>query len=97
MLPNTATRRRYVDWAIRFTQGTPLNPNSYERQLLTYYVAGQLTLDQVSVLSDLHRLYPAEAAAVLQGIRCQQPSEEGARQPVCDAAAPSIADEYLVV
>jgi hypothetical protein len=55
-------RRRAV--AAAFTANTPLAPQRYERQLLTPYQAGELTIDEVLARlesSTYHLLYRSRA------------------------------------
>ncbi|HEX8424968.1 hypothetical protein [Hymenobacter sp.] len=46
-LENKEKRQYAVAWALRFAQNTPLDPSPYERALLTRFVDGNLTIDQV--------------------------------------------------
>lgn len=45
-----AKRRALVRHVLRMTAGTPDALSAYERQLLPYYVAGTLSIDQVLAL-----------------------------------------------
>lgn len=47
LLENKEKRQYAVAWALRFTQNTALDPGPYERALLTRFVEGSLTIDQV--------------------------------------------------
>jgi len=46
-LATEQARRRFVDNALKFTDGTPLAAGPYERQLLDQFVRGELTIEQV--------------------------------------------------
>jgi hypothetical protein len=48
-LATEQARRRFVDNALKFTDGTPLAAGPYERLLLDQFVRGELTIDQVLV------------------------------------------------
>lgn len=47
LLQDATQRQRAVAWALRFTEDTPLAPDPYERALLTRFIEGKLTLEQV--------------------------------------------------
>ena len=47
LLQNAEKRKHAVAWALRFAQNTTLDPGPYERALLTRFVEGSLTIDQV--------------------------------------------------
>jgi hypothetical protein len=47
LLTTLEGRQRLVNTVLWLTQGTALHPAAYERQLLTQFVQGELTLDQV--------------------------------------------------
>jgi len=47
LLQNVEERRHAVAWALRFAQNTPIDPGPYERALLTRFIEGNLTIDQV--------------------------------------------------
>jgi|GEM_PF-6924072 hypothetical protein len=46
-LATEQARRRFVDNALKFTDGTPLAAGPYERRLLDQFVRGELTIEQV--------------------------------------------------
>ncbi|MBD2766589.1 hypothetical protein IC235_01625 [Hymenobacter sp. BT664] len=46
-LKTQETRRCLVDNILKFTAGTPLAADPYERRLLDQFVRGELTIDQV--------------------------------------------------
>ncbi|UOQ66376.1 hypothetical protein [Hymenobacter volaticus] len=46
-LENKEKRQYAVSWALRFAQNTSLDPSPYERTLLTQFVEGSMTIDQV--------------------------------------------------
>lgn len=50
---NPAQRQRAVAFAVALATGTSLAPQRYERDLLTLYETGVLTIDEVSDLLDL--------------------------------------------
>ena len=63
-----AQRRRAVALAVALTRGTQLEPSPYERQLLTRFEAGELTLDEVTDLLEqrvYQLLYHSRATAPL--------------------------------
>lgn len=86
--PDEASRRRLVAAALTLTEGTPLAPKRYERQLLAHYEAGTLTLDEVIALLDIstyHVLYrsratPAATEANLQALLHQARTHNAQQQ-----------------
>ena len=47
LLENKEKRQYAVAWALQFAQNTSLDPSPFERALLTRFVEGSLTIDQV--------------------------------------------------
>lgn len=61
-----AQRRRAVAMVVALTRGTPLEPQSYERRLLTRFEAGELTLTEFTDLMEAsvyQLLYHSRAAS----------------------------------
>ena len=63
-MQDSAYRRRLVAAALALTQGTTLAAGPYEQQLLTQFVQGQLTIEEVLALLEAP---PAEPES------CHQP------------------------
>lgn len=77
-----AYRSRAVAWAVALTADTPLAPRRYERQLLTQYQQGTLTIDQVTELLDAsvyQVLYRSRATCPLNEAQIQHLLEKSRR------------------
>ena len=54
ILLTTQGRQRALTAAMNITRGTVLAPMEYERQLLSQFVSGELTIDDVLALLEAH-------------------------------------------
>ena len=54
LLDSEANRQRLVANMLNLTQSTPLAPSSYEMMLLGQFVRGQLSIDRVVALLEIH-------------------------------------------
>ena len=54
LLGSEANRQRLVANMLNLTQSTPLAPSSYEMMLLDQFVRGQLSIDRVVALLEIH-------------------------------------------